>query len=591
MYSSGSRSVSSRIVRPVDRAAPWGPDSVYRLDPMRYRAIVEWFAPGALAMLVMLPRLASPQFGLLDDGLTLQTGRETVGRWASVLGLIPETGRFFPAYWLVYSVVFALVGPRPLAFFAVNVLLFAGLLALLARLVRLGGGSPAQTILTLVLFATCGPAIEAFYTLSKAEPLLLVWIGLSVLAAAASTREAAPARRVALIIASGLALVFAYATKETSAIVLPISLAWLAIERGSRAARPGWGRFAMTYAALNVAAGAVFVVLRWRYAARALGEGTYTRAYALRLETLGPALFRIGAWLIRDFLFLAPLVLIALMTIRAAPADSRRLMLYAGVWMLAWLAVYAPWPATFEYYLLPFAFGASIFGGVVAHDLWRRCRLASSSAARRLAWSALAATALLWLPGIVNAAADARVQLVVDRANAELVDFLARLPRSSRIVLNSTSANEYLSELPLHLAELKRRPDLVVQHVGAAVLSGHTTRDVFVATAMIQQPPGPTVRIAVHEAGVPRDAKRLAEMLGTSGDAVYTTERRARVVEIAMHRLLCPLARAPFVDPTYCPGDRGIFTARTFAYGWRVDRVPEPSAARPRSDIRPERPA
>src|SRR5919198_3746640 len=99
-------------------------------------------APLALAALVMLPRLASPHFGLLDDGLTLQTGRETVGRWASVLGLIPETGRFFPAYWLVYSVIFGLVGPRPLAFFAVNVLLFAGVLALLARLVRIGGGFP-----------------------------------------------------------------------------------------------------------------------------------------------------------------------------------------------------------------------------------------------------------------------------------------------------------------------------------------------------------------------------------------------------------------------------------------------------------------
>jgi hypothetical protein len=557
---------------------------------MRYRAIAEWFAPGALAILVILPRLASPHFGLLDDGLTLQTGRETVGRWASVLGLIPETGRFFPAYWLVYSVIFGLVGPRPLAFFAVNVLLFAGVLALLARLVRIGGGSPTQTIGTLVLFAACGPAIEAFYTLSKAEPLLLIWIGVSLLAAAASTREVSSTPRVRLRVLSGVALVFAYATKETGAVVLPISLAWLAIERVSPGPRPAWRRFALTYAALNVAAGAVFIVLRWQYAARALGEGTYTRAYALRLETLGPALFRICAWTIRDFVFLAPLLLIALLTARRAPADSRRLMLYAGVWMLGWLVVYAPWPATFEYYLLPFAFGASLFAGIVAHGLWRQCRFATSIAARRRAWSALAASALLWLPGVVNAAADARVQLVVDRANAELVDFLARLPRGSRIVLNSTDANEYLYELPLHLVELKRRPDIVVQHVGAAVLSKRPTANAFVATATIQEPPGPTVRIAVHEAGVPRDAKRLAEMLGTSGDLVYTTERRARVVEIAMHRLLCPLARAPFVDPTYCAGDRGILAARTFGYGWRVDRVPEPSAARPKSDIGTERP-
>jgi len=96
------------------------------------RAMVQWAAPAALALLVMLPRLASPQFGLLDDGLTLETGREMIGRWSGVLALIPETGRFFPAYWLVYSAVFAVVGPRPLAFFVVNVAMLAGLLAILA---------------------------------------------------------------------------------------------------------------------------------------------------------------------------------------------------------------------------------------------------------------------------------------------------------------------------------------------------------------------------------------------------------------------------------------------------------------------------
>ena len=157
-----------------------------------------WLAPVALAGLVMLPRLASPQFGLLDDGLTLQTGHEVIGRWSSALHLIPETGRFFPAYWLVYSAIVGIVGVRPLAFFAVNVLLLAGLLAFLARLVRLGGGTRLQAAVAAVLFALCGPTIEAFYTLSKAEPLQLMWIGVSLLATRASATEAHRARRAAL---------------------------------------------------------------------------------------------------------------------------------------------------------------------------------------------------------------------------------------------------------------------------------------------------------------------------------------------------------------------------------------------------------
>src|SRR5919201_2536466 len=93
---------------------------------MTGRAMVQWVAPGALAVLVMLPRLASPQFGLLDDGLTLETGRQTIGRWSSVLALIPETVRFFPTYWLAYSGVFAVVGGRPPPFFPVKVALLAG---------------------------------------------------------------------------------------------------------------------------------------------------------------------------------------------------------------------------------------------------------------------------------------------------------------------------------------------------------------------------------------------------------------------------------------------------------------------------------
>src|SRR3989454_324214 len=123
---------------------------------MRGRAMVQWIAPGALAVLVMLPRLASPQFGLLDDGLTLETGRETIGRWSSVLALIPETGRFFPAYWLVYSAVFGVVGVRPLAFFALNVGMLAGLLAVLARLVRSSGGARLQASVAALLFALSG---------------------------------------------------------------------------------------------------------------------------------------------------------------------------------------------------------------------------------------------------------------------------------------------------------------------------------------------------------------------------------------------------------------------------------------------------
>jgi hypothetical protein len=537
-----------------------------------------WLAPVALAGLVMLPRLASPQFGLLDDGLTLQTGREVIGRWSSALHLIPETGRFFPAYWLVYSAIVGIVGVRPLAFFAVNVVLLAGLLAFLARLVRLGGGTRLEAAAAAVLFALCGPTIEAFYTLSKAEPLQLTWIGVSLLVAAASATESHRARRAALITVAAAALLLAHATKETSLVLVPISLGWLAVERWSSRERGPCTRFAATYVAINVVAAAAFMLLRSHYAPLGLAEGTYTRAYTLDPAVVGAALFRISAWLVRDFAFLLPLLAVAVPSLRRGRPARRRPILYGCVWMVGWLAVYLPWPATFEYYLLPFAFGAAVLGGTVVGDTWASRSRPHPATSRRVAWSVLVSSGLLWLMAIVNAVADARVQLTVDRSNADLVDFLAALPSRSRVVLN-TGVNEYLFELPLHLTQIKRRADIVVEHVTRMPPGGPSAADVFMVTAEMANKPEPTVRVALDEPGVRHHNAMLGALLTGHAEPVYRAAQHTHLVEVAIHRLLCRITVRSLIEPTYCPSDRRMIDRRMFSYGWQVHRLMPPAAA------------
>ena len=545
---------------------------------MRSRAkyfVMRSLLPLALAALVMLPRLASPQFGLLDDGLTLQTGREVSGRWSSVLYLIPETGRFFPAYWLVYSLVFALVGARPLAFFVVNVLLLAGLLAMLGRIARLAGATREQAVVAAVLFAVSGPAVETFYTLSKAEPLQLTWIGLSLIATAAAVTAARPLTRVALPALAAVAVLLAHATKETSVVLVPIAVAWLTIEWWSPTRSPKWMRFAAIYVLVNLVALAAFAALRSHYAALALGEGSYTRAYVLHAVTVGPALFRICAWLVRGFAYLLPLL--ALAALPRAGVGGRRPIAYAGVWMAGWLAVFLPWPATFEYYLLPFTFGAALLGGALVGDAWRWRGPGQPAARRRLASFALAAAALLWLVATTNATTDARVQLAVDRANADLVDFLGGLPERSRVLANMSPANEYHYELPMHLAELKARGDIVIERMPA---TGNVRPD-FVVTAELANQPGPTVRIALYKPRVRQDNVTLRTLVAADVAPVYRSERQARIVELGLQRLLCPLAVHPVLDVSYCPADRGVLDRRTFRYGWQVHRLVRPTAGRP----------
>ena len=531
-------------------------------------------APVAMAVLVMLPRLASPQFGLLDDGLTLQTGRELIGRWSNALHLIPETGRFFPAYWIVYSAIFGVVGVRPLGFFIVNLLLLIGLLSILTRLVRLCGGTTLQAVAAALLLAAGGPTIESFYTLSKAEPLQLGWIGLSLLATAAAATDTRRGRQVALAAPAAVAMLLACATKETTVVLVPISLAWLAIESWADRERGAWKRFAAIYAVVNLVAVVAFALLRWHYAALALAEGSYTRAYELAPHAMGAALFRICAWLVRDFAFLLPLAPAALVAL-ARGRQAWRPIVYAAVWMTGWLAVYLPWPATFEYYLLPFSFGAAVLGGIAIGNLWTARDPDHAVKRRRIAWSTLAVSAALWLVALVNVSVDARVQLAVDRANTDLVGFLGGLPRGSRIVLN-TAPNEYLHELAMHMTEIERRPDIVVAHVAATPSPVGT--DVFVITPELANKPGPTVRVALDEPGVRRDNARLPTLLGAPAEPLYRAAQRARLVELGLHRLLCHATRSPLIDATYCPSDRRVITRRIFTYGWQVHRLPRPMA-------------
>jgi hypothetical protein len=65
-------------------------------------------------------------------------------------------------------------------------------------------------------------------------------------------------------------------------------------------------------------------------------------------------------------------------------------------------------------------------------------------------------------------------------------------------------------------------------------------------------------------------------MLQDGGELIYTTEQRVGIVEVGLQRLLCRVARRPWIDAAFCPAERGVMYAGTFVYAWQVHRLTPP---------------
>ena len=81
-------------------------------DRNRGLALFLTISPIIVAVLIMLPRLLSPQFGLFDDGRSMVTAQKvTQGVWD--MSVDDFEGRFRPLYWLFFALPYALFGDGP----------------------------------------------------------------------------------------------------------------------------------------------------------------------------------------------------------------------------------------------------------------------------------------------------------------------------------------------------------------------------------------------------------------------------------------------------------------------------------------------
>ncbi len=533
-----------------------------------------WVLLTAATTALMAPRLCSSQFGLLDDGLVPRAAESSLAD--AIAHFDRESGRFRPLYWLWLVAQYRLWGPSPLAFFVALSAALAVTAGLIAETVSLAAKDLRAGLLAGLAFVLAPPVVENYYTLAKGEPWLVLSLASSsyllVSALDAADRDAASSRR--RLAGAAACLLPAYFWKETAHAMLVVSLLWLAgtwlvSRRLPTSRRP---RLVLAYALANVACAALYTVAHAQSGTAAIASGTYSTHYMPSLDTMAQSALRHLAFAVRDF----PMLPIAAAVwgarrIRAGAGTSWRIraVVFAGaVWIAGWAAMMLPWRATFEYYLLPLSVGVAALTGVFLASI------AAEATARPLGWisrMALGVGAVATAVAVMNSATNARVQLAVDAANTELVEFLAaQAPPRGTVLLNLAGDSEYLVEMREHLARLHGRPDLAVHDLRRA----SSASGALVVNPIMRNQPFPTVRLGFAEAESSGRAHDLARYRVDRAERVYGRIQGVSLAFVALETPVCPLLLvAGAFGGASCGLAQPFLDRRRFEYGWEVYAV------------------
>ncbi len=529
------------------------------------------YAPLLICILIMLPRLLSPQFGLLDDPRSLAVSQGIAhGRWD--LSWDITAGRARPLYWVAFAFWYLLAGGHAFWYFLGNLLVFIGSTLLLVGLVKALGGSNLQAFLTGLVFTLSTPVIENVYTLSKGENLQVLLLLGAIWLVFLAVRSARGYRYWLLMLSAALLVLAACFTKENSLVMVPLSLVWWGIAfigRWRRLASAAFvERLTRRIALSSLVGGALFYIARTlMLSSRILGVGQ-SNQFSFAPSQLLNSLVRWGGWLLRDYIWLLPLGIFAIVILLA-----RRRWPHSGlwwlslVWMAFWLGLYLPWHLAVGYYLLPFAVGAAVLSGVLLVEIVDYYQQ-PGRLARVVGLSALVITGLLLLLTQANTYTDASIQLAQDIANARLMDYVAvNAPQGSQVVVNIQLANEYIEEMQLLLANYYHRPDLSLVNYHGQDLALYEKQDprTYFMVAELANQPKLTVRMGLDEPSL--------VVWNASISPVFTTWRRdfqvsasPQILTIDFPRLLC----TAIYRENYCSAGSQLVNYRQFHYQWSV---------------------
>jgi hypothetical protein len=529
------------------------------------------YTPLIVCVLIMLPRLISPQFGLLDDGRSLTIAQGIVhGKWDLSWDVI--AGRARPVYWAAFAFWYFFAGGHAIWYFLGNLIVFSATTFLLVRLVVMLGGSNLQAWLTGLVFTLSTPVIENVYTLSKGENfqvlLLVSAIGLVVMA----VKSARGVRYWLLMICAALLMLVACFTKENTLVMLPISLVWWAIAWIGRvrhiSSAPFVEKVTRWIMLSSLVSSLVFYIGRTlMLSSKILGVGQSSE-FSFALSQILNSIVRWGGWMLRDYLWLLPMMLMVLVVCllqRRWPRSG--LWWLAGVWMVFWLGLYLPWHFALEYYLLPFAAGTAVLTGVMLVEIIDLVKQ-SGRIWRWMSGAALTLTTILLFATQANSFTDASIQLSQDAANSRVLEYVVEnAPEGSLVMVNIQLANEYIEQMQLMLANFYHRPDLELVNYQGEDLSLLKTQShaTYFLLADLENQPKMTVRMGLDEPSLQVWNASVLPVLSSWHDVFQVTED-PHVLTVDFPRLLCSV----IYRENYCSAGTGLVNYKHFHYQWSV---------------------
>lgn len=530
------------------------------------------YSPLLLCVGIMLPRLMSPQFGFFDDGFSMITAQRIwAGQWT--LGSDPVGGRFRPVYWLYFAFPYRLFGNSPFWYFMGNLFLWLVITFCLMGLAQHLGLDQKAAWVVGFTFVISGPVLENVYNLSKPELLQAFWFMLLLFCSTYYARARNFYWKTGMVVLmAGLALL-ATLTKETGLLLVPATFASLLItwwgyrsigQPGHPAVKQRGALWLGSFIGILIYV-ALYLGVEHR---NLLGYGSGSLNYSF--SWVKDQVLLLWSWMRRDYLYLVPIGLASILVIFNKPNRTRLMLLLE---CLVWLGLSATidilWKYIPEYYLLPIALIAALMCGLFFSLIVNL--LHGAPVIRILAWSACGLSGLLLLLTLPNQITNGRLQLAMDRANADMLGYVVKqVPQGSTVWININPPNEYTDEFSKWVTQLDGRSDLHVDYFHSQDLAKVQGREVWIVSPFMENQFYPSVRVGLYELPSRQWNATLVQYLAGRGEMVGLFQQSFTSSNLDPLRFFCPFTRSL----SYCKVPDAPLDHRVFAYGWKIYRLP-----------------